>query len=126
MDNMDERRLDPRIRNTAPVRISVLVAREAPALEGMVFERATRDISAAGLRFTVPCSIPLGAILRLKVDISEPDESYNHVGQVAWCESTDEEEDEAHMLGVQILQTLGNRALDWRAMVRSLIRDDAG
>jgi len=125
MDNMDERRLEPRIKNTSAVRISVLAAREAPDLEGMVFERATRDISAAGLRFTVPCSVPLGAILRLKVDIAEPDDSYNHVGQVAWCETTDEEEDDANMLGIQILQTLSNRALDWRAMVRSLIRDDA-
>ena len=118
MENQDERRLEPRLKNTEAVRISVLAAREAPDLEGQIFDRSTRDISAGGLRFTVPRAVPVGAILRLKVDIIEPSDSYNHVGQVALCESVEEGGEDTSMLGIQILQTLGNRALDWRAMVR--------
>lgn len=122
---MDERRLEPRLRDTEAVRISVLAAREAPELEGQIFDRSTRDISAGGLRFTVPCSVPIGAILRLKVDIAKPPDSYNHVGQVAWCEALENDSAESSMLGIQLLQTLGNRALDWRAMVRERIRENA-
>lgn len=120
---MEERRRHTRVPSKDNVTVTVLAAPQAPALENQKFFCTTSDLSESGLSFHVHTDVPIGAVLELQVEVSDPPDVYVHKGTVIWTREVPEDLVLVHVLGVKITSTRGKRGGDWRDVIKKKVAD---
>lgn len=83
-----ENRLHPRLEEENRVAVTVVHAQNAPELENQTFFCPTEDISASGLKLSVPTQIPSGSSVELRVALLKPLRSFLLLGDVRWSRKT--------------------------------------
>lgn len=119
----DDRRRWPRTTEPGRARLTVLSAPQASYLEGRHYYCHTENLSAGGFRFCVHSQVPLASILKIEVTFSGPDEeTFVHIGRVAWEQEFKDDGLAARWLGVEITETLGGneRFRFWQHIVGGL------
>jgi hypothetical protein len=112
-----EQRAYPRLDETDAVTVTVLSAPAARDMEQRTFACPSRDLSVAGLSIAVHSRMPVGAVLRLRVEMTEPIETFEHVGRVVWCAAEEADVVMSYRVGITILQTLDHRGYNWSSAV---------
>jgi len=103
-----DKRQSCRLEERNRVTVTVLSAPEAPEIERKSFYCWTHDLSVGGLKFCVHSHVPMGAILKLEVNFSDPHETFRHIGHVMWEQEYEEEGILSSWLGVKFTETMGN------------------
>ena len=116
-----EKREFDRLEERNRVTVTVLSAPEAPEIERKSFYCWTHDLSVGGLKFCVHTHVPMGAILKLEVVFTDPNEIFRHIGQVMWEQEFEEEGILSSWLGVKFTETLGGdvRLASWTGILES-------
>lgn len=117
----EDKRAHNRLEERNRVTVTVLSAPEAPEIERKSFYCWTHDLSVGGLKFCVHSHVPMGAILKLEVVFTEPNEIFRHIGQVMWEQEFEEEGILSSWLGVKFTETLGGdpRLTSWAGILES-------
>jgi len=115
-DRDQDRRKDDRFREKAQVAVTVLSAPEAPDLVDRTFFCPTADLSLHGMRLSVHVSVPVGAVIQLRVAFVNPLRAFTHDGRVVWGRK-DETGRHPFALGVEFPQLPPAEADAWRDMI---------
>ncbi len=121
----DERRRWPRVTSRNRVCVTVMASPDVPQLEGHCYYCWTQDVSVGGLKFEVHSHVPLGAILKLDIQLEGPKvdkAAFQHMGRVAWEQEFEDGGLITRWLGVEITETLGasERFHQWQRLVDGL------
>jgi hypothetical protein len=112
-----ELRTYPRLEEEDSVAVTVLSAPDARDMEHSTFTCLSNDLSVSGLNISVHSGIPVGAVLRLRVELTEPLETFEHVGRVVWCAHAEHDLVMSYRIGIAIIETLDHRGYDWSSAV---------
>jgi hypothetical protein len=93
---MPDFRHHPRIHEGADVIVKIQSAPGLHALEGRVFPCQSMDVSTSGMRLQVEIETPVGALLELEIYFSRSEHKFRHLGNVVWCRSNADEEQQAY------------------------------
>lgn len=115
-DQDQDRRIDGRFSEEAQVAVTVLSAPEAPELVDRTFFCPTDDLSLHGMRLCVHVSVPVGALVQLRVAFIKPLRAFKHDGRVVWVRK-DESGPHPYALGVEFPQLPPGEADGWQDMI---------
>ncbi|MDA1044475.1 MAG: PilZ domain-containing protein [Verrucomicrobia bacterium] len=116
---MEDNRKHQRLPEENRVAVTVVSAQNAPELEDQTFFCPTEDLSAGGLKLSVPSPLPSGSVVELRIALARPLRSFMHVGEVRWTREVDGPFPFA--IGVKFTKLEGpNRAL-WEDMMNRKI-----
>jgi hypothetical protein len=111
-----DRRGVPRVQDAAGIVVTIVSAPDSADLTNRRFCCRTSDISATGLRLSVPLKVPTGTSLLLMIAVTNPLRSFKKNGHVVWSRSV-QGEPHPFAIGVE-LDDLSPEALgEWRTMI---------
>jgi Tfp pilus assembly protein PilZ len=110
-----ERRKYLRVRERHKVRMTVRSLPDGVPSREMTIVGWTEDISAGGLRLTSRKELPVGADLKLHVECTHPQETYDILGRVMWC-SRDSGATSARA-GIYVQESPREAFLAWSRMI---------
>ena len=116
---MDDNRRHQRLPEENRVAVTVVSAKDAPEMENQTFFCPTEDLSAGGLKLSVPVPLPIGAVLELRVAILRPLRSFMHVGDVRWSQK--QEGRFPYVIGVKFTKLEGSNRVLWEDLMRRKI-----
>ena len=111
-----ERRTVPRVMESATVVVSILSAPQVKDLEGRAFCCRTADLSATGLRLSVPCQVPVGTAMRMVIAFSDPLRSFKQRGMVMWAREAQSDR-YPFAIGVNFTDMSPAEISEWRTVV---------
>ena len=85
MNNFEERRADKRVDQKEAISLKIVFSSENPGLLGKNLSGETLDISASGLRISLPCAIKVDSVLDVWVTFHNENKKYFLTGNVRWC-----------------------------------------
>ena len=118
-----EKRIHPRLCEQDSVAVTVLSAPKAIELEHRTFYCSSNDLSVSGLNFSVHSGVPVGSLLKLQVELTQPLDTFYHLARVVWARNVDQDVVLSYRIGVEITETLQNRASDWAVIIRRKLKD---
>lgn len=113
MDWNTDRRRDVRLQGDDSLRVQVLAATALPGLVGEILQCSSLDVSASGLKLTVPVNVPLHCKVDLWIDIKACACTFFLNGQVKWCDANRARED-IYQIGVQLRDAPFTDFENWR------------
>jgi len=113
---MKENRADPRFEEKDIVNITVSAVSQGTGLLERSFFALTRDLSAAGLSFSVQTPPEVGARLKLTVVFFSPQRSVKGLtGRVAWIQRVPT--GGRHVVGVDLSESAMPRLVEWKRAI---------
>jgi len=85
MANFEDRRADERFSRNEELSLKIVFSSENPGLLGKKLAGETLDISASGLRISLPCMIKVDSVLDVWVTFHKDNKKYFLTGNVRWC-----------------------------------------
>jgi len=85
MNKFEERRADERVEQKEDISLKIVFSSENPGLLGKNLSGETLDISASGLRISLPCAIKIDSVLDVWVSFHNENKKYFLTGNVRWC-----------------------------------------
>lgn len=110
-----ERRRNLRIKERHKVRMTVKSLPEDTPAGKTYFVGWTEDMSIGGLRLTSHGQLPVGAGLKLRIECTHPQETYDIGGRVMWC--VEDGDVNATRVGIYIEESPREAFLTWSRMV---------
>jgi hypothetical protein len=85
MKKIEERRADKRFEQKEEISLKIVFSSENPGLLGKNLSGETLDVSASGLRISLPFAIKLDSVLDVWVRKHKANKKYFLTGNVRWC-----------------------------------------
>ena len=85
MNNFEDRRADKRVEQKEDISLKIVFSSENPGLLGKNLSGETLDISASGLRISLPFAIKIDSVLDVWVSFHKENKKYFLTGNVRWC-----------------------------------------
>jgi len=111
MLNFEERRVFRRTQKSCAVRLKIVFSSDNPRALGRVLDGSTVDVSASGLRLSMPQSLAVGSTIDINVTLDRDFREYYLSAKVRWCKQMD---DGSYQAGAE-LQDISDTPTDYRA-----------
>ena len=98
MENFEERRADKRIDKNEDISLKIVFSSENPGLLGKKLSGETLDISASGLRISLPFAIKIDSVLDVWMTFHKENKKYFLTGNVRWCREN--KDDSGFLIGL--------------------------
>ena len=119
---MTDKRLNPRLQETADVIVRVVSAPGLQALEGRQVSCRSSDVSLRGVRLRTDLVFPVGADLNLEIFFARAARTFSLGGRVVWCRES-ETGDPSYDAGIEFDRKNPQYA-DWGAAILLLLQHD--
>lgn len=116
----DEKRVHARLVEEDSVVVTIISIPGAPTLQNRTIFCTTADVSAGGVRLHTDTGVPGGAVVELRVAISNPLRAFKQRGRVAWV--TQLEGEDRYALGIEFLDRASSGMIQWKDMVRRRLK----
>jgi hypothetical protein len=111
MLNFEERRVARRSEQSLAVRLKIVFTSDNPRQLGRILDGSTVDVSASGLRLSMPQALSVDSTIDINVTLDRDFREYFLSAKVRWCKQMD---DLSYQVGAE-LQDLLDTPTDYRA-----------
>ncbi len=111
MLNFEERRVARRTQHTYAVKLKIVFSSDNPRALGQVLDGSTVDVSASGLRLSLPQPLVVNSTIDINVTLDRDFREYYLSAKVRWCKQID---DGSYQAGAE-LQDISDTPTDYRA-----------
>jgi hypothetical protein len=111
MLKFEERRIFRRTQQSYAVKLKIVFSSDNPRALGQVLDASTVDVSASGLRLSMPQSLSVGSTIDINVTLDRDFREYYLSAKVRWCKQMD---DGSYQAGAE-LQDTSETPTDYRA-----------
>ena len=112
---MQERRRSPRLKQKNRAYVTVLSSPDDKNLENKTYSCSTEDVSAGGIRLSLPAALPVGSNMEMRVVSKKPVKTFWHVGRVVW---SGRGRDGNIDVGIEFTQTPESTLKLWQELIR--------
>jgi Tfp pilus assembly protein PilZ len=115
-----ERRVHARVEEKSAINVTVLSVPGKHELENRTYAATTADLSAGGVRFTLPDLPPVGGTVELRIQCGRPPREFWHIGKVLWADAARASKT-GYVVGVKFTDTPQATLALWSEVMRDKI-----